>query len=816
MVPRERLFSLLDENRGRPLIWITAPPGSGKTALIASYLEAREFPFIWYQIDSGDADPGSFFLHLSQATQDLLGQENLNLPRFAPEHHVDVPGFSRLYFRALFAHLPESILLVLDNYQEVNDTELFHEIVRQAVSDMPTHSSAVVLSRAEAPKQFVHLSATGAQASIGWNELQMTLDEVRAICAQRRIKDEWLLQALHHQSQGWAAGITLMIERLGNVEGQSRTLPDETRESVFNYFASLIFDHADPVTREILLSVAYLRNVTPSIARTLSGSTEAPVVLEDLYRRRMFTDRRSGVEPVYQFHALFREFLRSRAATNYSKEKLRELKYRSASTLEDIGELDQAMALWFSIADWDRAITLIAREAKSVLDSGRRQTVLQWIEQLPDEQSNAAPWMLYWHGIAQYQSQPEVGLESLQKALELFRHRDDRRGRMICLASLLSYGMVGYSVMHVLEPWLEELLLLSEERTGDLTVDDELRVAGVLSHALYYCKSSHPMTRVMAARAEDLLALSGDATAKLEAAMGAITACGQGGDFDRGERILRATQPCAEDPSASPSMAAWWYVQAGYLRFNRACYDDALAFFRAGCHIAEKNGLRESMRELIMFCVMVEFRLFGWTVAGETLAQVEAMPPSPRPMAEALLKIYQARKAQSYGMLDRGADLARESHQAVMRANSRFVEMGFGLFNAESMIVAGRLGEALPLLARSRQLFEQAAVFDFFAALPDLVEALAALMSGKRENAIALTRKSLALARIGNRRFAYRYLECSMPPLFRLALEEKIEVDFGEGLDSTLPSEATRRRPRRLALAGEDTDPGEIRSARER
>ena len=69
VVPRERLFAFLDENHGRPLIWVSAPPGAGKTALIASYLEERAPPSLWYQIDPGDADPGPFFQYLTLAAQ---------------------------------------------------------------------------------------------------------------------------------------------------------------------------------------------------------------------------------------------------------------------------------------------------------------------------------------------------------------------------------------------------------------------------------------------------------------------------------------------------------------------------------------------------------------------------------------------------------------------------------------------------------------------------------------------------------------------------------------------------------------------------
>ena len=74
--------------------------------------------------------------------------------------------------------------------------------------------------------------------------------------------------ALHQQSEGWAAGITLMLERLGHATADAGELPADTRESVFNYFASLLFDRAPKSTRQTLLSVAFLPHVTASMARS--------------------------------------------------------------------------------------------------------------------------------------------------------------------------------------------------------------------------------------------------------------------------------------------------------------------------------------------------------------------------------------------------------------------------------------------------------------------------------------------------------------------------------------------------------------------
>ena len=60
--PRKRLFKKLDENRKDATIWVAAPAGAGKTTLIASYLESRSMPSLWYQVDPRDADPATFFL----------------------------------------------------------------------------------------------------------------------------------------------------------------------------------------------------------------------------------------------------------------------------------------------------------------------------------------------------------------------------------------------------------------------------------------------------------------------------------------------------------------------------------------------------------------------------------------------------------------------------------------------------------------------------------------------------------------------------------------------------------------------------------
>ena len=778
VVPRERLFALLDDNSGRPLIWISGPPGAGKTALVASYLEDRGLPTVWYQVEPADADPASLFHYLALAAESLIEGNPVSLPRFVPEHLLDLPSFASLFFRAFFSHLPERLKLVFDNYQEAPEDAPLHEIMRQAIAEVPPDSSIIAISRVEAPRNFVQHSAKGAMTEVGWDRLQLSLDEVRKIAAKRNVTDDWLLKALHQQSQGWAAGITLMLERLGHFDGKARELPTETRESVFNYFASLIFDQASEKIRHILLSIAFLPRVTPTLARELSGCPEAPSLLEDLYHRRMFTDRRPGSEPVYQFHALFREFLQMRLRESVNTIELARLRVRSAHVLESEGDIEAAMDLRIAGENWDEAVRTILKEAKGLLNSGHRQTLARWIEALPPSIEDAEPSLAYWLGMAQVQTEPARAIETLRKALNRYRDANNTEGEVLCLVALVNAAFLGFFALEAMDGWLDELLGKISQLHAFPSPDIELRVWGVLCSALFWIRPWHPWTARAAHRVEALLVPGGDSTVALRAASSALAMASTSGDFECGDRIVLATGNLVDGTVASPSDAAWWLVHAGFLRFFEARYDEALTFMHQACHIADSNGLQKTFVMAIFHRCAIEFRVSGWLVANATLTKMEAMPRPQYAMVDGMLYIYQARRAHFHGRRDEAADLAELADAAMVRTGSRYQEMLFGLVDAELLLDAGRTAKAQRLIARSRSLVERAPVFDCWWAAVLLVEALQAQVEGNKVLALTRLREALSLAKEVKRKYYLRHFECAMPPLFRLALEEGIEVDL--------------------------------------
>lgn len=119
VVKRERLFRLIDAGQPAPALWVSAPAGSGKSTLISSYLDSRQIPCIWYQIDEQDCDAAAFFYYLGLAVKQASPRHHTPLPLLTPEYLPGLATFAKRYFETLNSRLSPPFLLVFDNLQDL-------------------------------------------------------------------------------------------------------------------------------------------------------------------------------------------------------------------------------------------------------------------------------------------------------------------------------------------------------------------------------------------------------------------------------------------------------------------------------------------------------------------------------------------------------------------------------------------------------------------------------------------------------------------------------------------------------------------------
>ena len=382
---RLRLFEALDKARQRPIVWVSAAPGAGKTTLVSSYVEARKLDGLWFQIDASDADPATLLYYLGIAAERMKGGARPTLPARSPRQSDDWPMFTRKFFRALFACFPKPAVLVFDNYQELDPHAAIHRLLSVGLDEAPLCANVFVISRSQPTAAFSRLLASERLHVLDGSALRLTLDETRMIAHAKAVLDERTVNLLHEQVQGWAAGLTLMLEPGSHTAALHGELPQGSTEHVFDYFAGEVFDQLPAQLTRLLLRTAGFPRFSIRMAEEISGDTKAGYLLDQLFRRHLFIDRRHGTEAMYQYHDLFRAFLNHRAALTLSSEERQCNSLTSASILEANGFAEQAFDHYVQCGALRQAARLAIEHAPTLIGQARHQSVLDWMGRIARE-----------------------------------------------------------------------------------------------------------------------------------------------------------------------------------------------------------------------------------------------------------------------------------------------------------------------------------------------------------------------------------------------------------------------------------------------
>lgn len=494
VLSRERLFKLLDRASKRPMIWIAAPPGAGKTTLVASWLDARRLPTLWYRLDAGDGDLATFFYYLGQAAKRAAPRFRKPLPLFTPEYQFGISVFSKRYFENLVSRIKPPSVIVFDNYQEVPPDSPLHGALCDGLEALPPGVTAVFLSR-EAPVASMARQKAGARMSVlGWGDLRLTLDESKGLAGLQGRHDHSpaLLRHCHDTVDGWAAGLVLMLAGAGTGSGDTPPRPESPLQDIFDYFAGELFEKADGDMREFLLATAFLPSMTASMAERLSGVAASGRILAYLCRNHYFTEMHARETPVYQYHPLFRAFLLSRAGESFAPGELNRVRRRAAALLEEEGQVEDAAALLVEAGDWQGFVELVLGRAQVLMAQGRHQTLQEWIEAVPRGITEDTPWLLFWLGVSLMSCDLRGSRLHIERAYGRFWERGDTAGLYLSWAAVVETYVYEWSDFHPLDRWIAEAEVMLREHPGFPTPEIEARVVSGLFCCLMYRQPHHP------------------------------------------------------------------------------------------------------------------------------------------------------------------------------------------------------------------------------------------------------------------------------------------------------------------------------------
>jgi ATP/maltotriose-dependent transcriptional regulator MalT/DNA-binding SARP family transcriptional activator len=597
-LPRERLFALLDAAAARPIVWVSSPPGSGKTTLVASWLEARDLRHVWYQVDVGDADPATFVHYMRMGAQQVAGKAAAALPLFTSDLQQNLPRFTRGFFRDLFSVLPHPCVVVLDNFHEARTTPEQRAALAQGFEEIPEGLTLVAVSRTDPPPEFARLVASGRIARIDEAELRCTSDEAGSILGSRSFAAPDL-QRIQRQSGGWVAAIVLMREHLSRHGSAEDAALDEGKDAIFQYFAGEIFNSAQPENQRALMLTAIPPSFTQADAAALTARDDVARLLDYLYRRHLFLDRRRGAQTTYHYHALFREFLLEELRARVPLAERQEATRRAAELLAERGQVSDALALYKEVGEWEAMRALIRTNALDWARQGRAQVLSDWIEALPAAMRAADPWLEYWVGRAWIFVDPRRGRPALERAFGAFKAAGDPRGQALALSTIVTGYYYEWANFAPLDRWLPEFdTLMRDGQSEALDHESELRAHAAYLIALLFRRPDDPRLDACARRLDALLDVEADVNVRMMAASTFFNYLNWMTKGERAAALVARIEPVVARPEATPLMQVWWSTHVSFWHYINGRYAESASVAAGARAIAERYGLESYLFEI--------------------------------------------------------------------------------------------------------------------------------------------------------------------------------------------------------------------------
>jgi LuxR family transcriptional regulator, maltose regulon positive regulatory protein len=383
-IARAELVQRLRGDTGRALTVLAAPPGFGKTTLLAAWL-AEADRVAWLSLDEDDNDPARFFLYAVAALRSVepgLGAQALAAHRTPGAALVDV--VLPILLNELAAQEMEFVL-VLDDYHLITNDEI-HEALAYLVERMPASFRLVLATREDPPLPLGRLRARGQLAELRAGELRFSDEETTAFLNNAlglglSVED---IERLQMRTEGWPAALYLAALTLRGRSDPSSVIGAFAGDDrhVVDYLTGEVLARQVPELQTFLLRTSILTRLCGPLCDAVAETAGSDRILEELERSNLLLVPLDAKRHWYRYHPLFAELLRHELKQT-EPDTVAALHRRASSWCGDAGLIVEAANHANAAGDIDAAVGLVGRHWSWFLDQGQLTTVSRWLDALP-------------------------------------------------------------------------------------------------------------------------------------------------------------------------------------------------------------------------------------------------------------------------------------------------------------------------------------------------------------------------------------------------------------------------------------------------
>jgi LuxR family transcriptional regulator, maltose regulon positive regulatory protein len=390
-VARPSLIERLRKNDRHPIVSVVAPPGYGKTTLLAQWAERNGQAFAWVSVDEADNDPKVLLSYVAEALDAVepLGERVFDALA-SPGSSVSGSVVPRL--GSAFSSMTSPVALVLDDVHLLQNLEC-----RSALSVLADHvppGSRLALAGRSAPLlQVARLRAEGRLLEIGPGDLSLTAEEASSLLHNVSLAlDPDEVAELHRRTEGWPVALYLaaLCLREGSSFDRAAVSFDRAAVSfggddrlVSDYLESEFFARISPQQRAFLTRTAVLERMSGPLCDATLERQDSAAALAGLAGSNLLLvplDRRGEW---YRYHRLFRDMLLAELRRR-EPDLIPDLHRRAAQWYEHHGAPGEALEHRMGAGDTKAVADLAGVLSFPAYQHGRVAAVERWFGWLED------------------------------------------------------------------------------------------------------------------------------------------------------------------------------------------------------------------------------------------------------------------------------------------------------------------------------------------------------------------------------------------------------------------------------------------------
>ena len=394
-VSREALNVSLEQGVALPLTVVLAPAGYGKSSLVSHWLDTSDSTntaaSAWLSLDASDSDVRIFFTYFVAALRTVSADACKEIFSIVNAENLPPVAFIATQLSNDLDELDERLILVLDDYYRINDTDIDF-IINSLLEHPPRNLHLIILSRQDPALSLAPLRAYHMINEIRMRELKFSSEDTLAFMAQTI---DFPLQAnniqrLQDRTEGWPVGIrlvTLTLAHQDNIEEYLNHFSTDARP-LQEFLVAEVLSGQSVQVQDCLLNISIFDRFNPELCEAVCNNkrdgkdslVSGEDFIEILENSGLFCVALDGQGKWFRFHHLFAELLQKQLEERRGSEEISRLHLSASNWFAENGYVEEAIHHALAGGDVVAAVEIVGSARHELMNSDHWHRLEQWLK----------------------------------------------------------------------------------------------------------------------------------------------------------------------------------------------------------------------------------------------------------------------------------------------------------------------------------------------------------------------------------------------------------------------------------------------------